>query len=134
MWLHLWCKLPAAVCAALVMLLWSYWGMTCTKHRYGHINVAYHGPRLWLRYPVNLLYLLNGDSLYSFTQVDTVPWGLNDMFVTCFVQNTARTKHQSTIPTLSKQPYSERLVWVLSVKDNQALLTLSFPYKYSWAF
>ena len=39
-----------------------------------------------------------------FPQVDMVPWGLNEMFVTYFGQNTTRIISNSTLFTLSKTP------------------------------
>lgn len=36
----------------------------------------------------------------SFSQVDTVPKGPNEVPVTCFVQNMTRIRQQSFLPTL----------------------------------
>ena len=45
-----------------------------------------------------------------FPQVDMVPWGLNEMSVTYFDQNTTRIKQNSTLLILSKT----LLLWLTS--------------------
>ena len=76
------------------------------------LRLAQKSRKVFRKYKKREMAHIKGAILYPFPQVKTVPWSLNKMYLTCFGQNTTRIKHHRSLLILSKQPYSEQLVWM----------------------